>query len=46
MMQQKAQEAAKADPKEKLEKEKNRLEKTIAQLSQRLEYVEEAIANL
>lgn len=46
MMKQKAQEAAKADPRSKLEKEKNRLEKTIAQLSQRLEYVEEAIANL
>ncbi len=34
------------DPKSKLEKEKARLEKTIAQLSQRLELVEESLANL
>ena len=34
------------DPKVKLEKEKSRLEKTIAQLTQRLEYVEESLANL
>lgn len=46
MMQAKAKECGKTDPKSKLEKEKSRLEKTIAQLSQRLEYVEEAIANL
>lgn len=34
------------DPKTKLEKEKQRLEKSIAQLTQRLEYVEESLANL
>jgi len=34
------------DPKIKLEKEKNRLEKTIAQLTQRLEYVEESLASM
>lgn len=34
------------DPKSKLEKEKNRLEKTIAQLTQRLEVVEESLASL
>ena len=34
------------DPKAKLEKEKQRLEKSIAQLTQRLEYVEESLANL
>lgn len=38
--------AAKNDPKIKLEKEKARLEKSIAQLTQRLEYVEESLANL
>ena len=46
MMKQKAAEAKKVDPKSKLEKEKNRLEKTISQLTQRLEYVEESLANL
>ena len=30
----------------RLEREKNRLEKTIAQLTQRLEYVEESLANM
>lgn len=34
------------DPKEKLEKEKNRLEKTIASLQQRLQYVEETLETL
>ena len=46
MMKQKSAEIRGADPKSKLEKEKNRLEKTIAQLTQRLEYVEESLANL
>ena len=35
-----------SDPKTKLEKEKSRLEKTIAQLTQRLEYVEESLASM
>ncbi len=34
------------DPKTKLEKEKKRLEKTINELTQRLEFVEESLANL
>lgn len=34
------------DPKQKLEKEKNRLTKTIAQLQQRLEFVEESLASM
>ncbi|WP_191013458.1 hypothetical protein [Treponema zioleckii] len=34
------------DPKTKLEKEKNRLEKTIEALQQRLQYVEESLENL
>jgi hypothetical protein len=34
------------DPKTKLEKEKSRLEKTIAQLQQRLEYVEDALGTM
>ena len=48
MMKQKSAEARGTanDPKTKLEKEKSRLEKTIAQLTQRLEYVEESLANL
>ena len=46
MMKQKAAEAKGVDPKTKLEKEKSRLEKTIAQLTQRLELVEESLANL
>jgi len=46
MMKLKAAEARNADPKSKLEKEKTRLEKTIAQLTQRLEYVEESLASL
>ncbi|MCI5606409.1 MAG: hypothetical protein MR420_03030 [Spirochaetia bacterium] len=46
MMKQKAMQAKGEDPKSKLEKEKNRLKKTIAQLEQRLEYVEESLANL
>lgn len=46
MMKQKASERRGDDPKTKLEREKNRLEKTIAQLTQRLEIVEENLANL
>lgn len=46
MMKQKAAETRGSDPKTKLEKEKSRLEKTIAQLTQRLEYVEESLASL
>lgn len=46
MMKQKSAEARGVDPKTKLEKEKSRLEKTIAQLTQRLELVEESLANL
>ncbi len=46
MMKQKAACATKLDARGKLEKEKNRLEKTIAQLTQRLEYVEESLANM
>ena len=46
LMKQKSAEAKKIDPKTRLEKEKNRLEKTIAQLTQRLEVVEESLANL
>lgn len=38
--------SAQVDPKEKLEKEKARLEKTINALTQRLEYVEESLASL
>lgn len=34
------------DPKSKLEKERSRLSKTIAQLQQRLEFVEESLASL
>jgi len=40
------QKASGDDPKEKLEKEKNRLEKTIASLQQRLQYVEETLETL
>lgn len=46
MMKQKAAERKNEDPKSKLEKEKNRLKKTIAQLTQRLELVEESLANM
>ena len=46
MMKQKSAQANGSDPKTKLEKEKSRLEKTIAQLTQRLEYVEESLANM
>lgn len=46
MMKQKSSQQSGNDPKTKLEKEKSRLEKTIAQLTQRLEYVEESLANL
>ena len=37
---------AENDQKAKLEKEKSRLEKTIDQLSKRLEFVEESLANM
>lgn len=46
MMKAQSAKARSDDPKTKLEKEKNRLEKTIAQLTQRLEIVEENLANL
>ena len=49
MMRQKAmgcKPAGEEDKKEKLEKERSRLEKTIAQLSKRLEFVEESLANM
>jgi len=46
MMKQKSAQQRGDDPKMKLEKEKSRLEKTIAQLTQRLEYVEESLASL
>ncbi len=38
--------AEKVDPRQKLEKEKARLTKTIDELKTRLEYVEESLANL
>ncbi|MCR5288709.1 MAG: hypothetical protein K6E51_01810 [Treponema sp.] len=38
--------APEADPKTKLEKERDRLSKTIAQLTQRLELVEESLASM
>ncbi len=38
--------ATEADPKTKLEKERERLTRTINELTQRLEYVEESLANL
>ena len=43
MMKKKAKEV---DPKEKLEKDRARLTKTINELTQRLEYVEESLASL
>lgn len=46
MMKQKHAQKSEVDSKTKLEKEKARLEKTIAQLTQRLEYVEESLASL
>lgn len=46
MMKQKACASKNIDHREKLEKEKTRLEKTIAQLTQRLEYVEESLASM
>ncbi|MCR5612705.1 hypothetical protein [Treponema sp.] len=44
LMKQKAQQTD--DPRSKLEKEKNRLAKTIAQLQQRLDFVEETLASM
>ena len=46
MMRQKAASSRQTDPKERLEREKSRLERTIKQLSERLEFVEESLANL
>lgn len=46
LMKQRSAIARNDDPKIRLEKEKVRLEKTIAQLTQRLEYVEEILANM
>lgn len=46
MMKRKSGENPDADPKSKLEKEQQRLKKTIAQLTERLEYVEESLANM
>lgn len=46
MMKKNARNEKFVDSKTRLEREKVRLEKTIAQLSQRLEYVEESLANL
>jgi len=46
MMKQQNAKARGEDPKIKLEREKTRLEKTIAQLTQRLEYVEESLASM
>jgi len=46
MMKQQNAKQRSEDPRGKLEKEKSRLEKTIAQLTQRLEYVEESLASL
>jgi hypothetical protein len=45
-MKQKSKECKKEEPLQRLEREKSRLERTIQQLSKRLEFVEEAIANL
>ena len=44
LMKQKSQQPE--DPRSKLEKEKNRLAKTIAQLQQRLDFVEETLASM
>ena len=46
MMKKKARAAQDDDPKTKLEKEAKRLRKTIDQLQQRLEYVEESLGNM
>ena len=46
MMRQRAEAERQVSPKEKLEREKSRLTKTIDQLSKRLEYVEESLAML
>ena len=46
MMKQKRQCQNNDDQKTRLQKEKNRLEKTISQLTERLNYVEESLANL
>ncbi len=46
LMKQKAETDKQVSPKEKLEREKSRLEKTIDQLSKRLEFVEESLAML
>ena len=46
LMKQKAGQAKTDDKKTRLEKEKSRLEKTIASLTQRLEVVEESLASM
>ena len=46
LMKQKSSQSKSEDAKTKLERERSRLEKTIAQLTQRLEYVEESLANM
>lgn len=46
MMKQKSRAAQDDDPKTKLEREAKRLRKTIEQLQQRLEYVEESLGNM
>lgn len=46
MMKNKAASSQTEDQKAKLEREKNRIEKTITQLQQRLEYVEDALGNM
>ena len=46
LMKQKTSQKKEEDAKTRLEREKNRLEKTIAQLTQRLEVVEESLASM
>ena len=46
MMKSKAESSQTEDQKAKLEREKKRIEKTITQLQQRLEYVEDALGNM
>ena len=46
LMKQKSSQSKSEDAKTKLERERSRLEKTIAQLTHRLEVVEESLANM
>ena len=46
LMKQKAAQKKSEDPRTKLERERSRLEKTIAQLTHRLEVVEESLASM